>query len=150
MWLRNFTKLSICIHSINAFQIIRLLATRGHYSIDIIIGWYMAIYVSNGAGRLGRYYSRGASFHEIMPSNAVEAFETVTGVTQVRNEARMSKILRRKDVQELLLKIQASEDDSDQTETTARIIHERVNEHVLAFQAELRRRRFNLVDEARS
>jgi hypothetical protein len=110
----------------------------------------MAIYVSNGAGRLGRYYSRGASIQEIMPSNAVEAFETVTGVTHARNEARMSKILRRKDVQELLLTIQASEDDSEQTETTARIIHERVNEHVLAFQAELRRRRFNLVDEARS
>ncbi|OEU11187.1 hypothetical protein FRACYDRAFT_141457, partial [Fragilariopsis cylindrus CCMP1102] len=42
---------SVTIHVLNILQIIRLLATRGHYSIDIIIGWYVAVYVSNPAGR---------------------------------------------------------------------------------------------------
>jgi len=30
------------MHVINVFQIVRLLATRGHYSIDLIIGWVVA------------------------------------------------------------------------------------------------------------
>jgi PAP2 superfamily C-terminal len=127
MWLHGHKKWSVLVHTLDVLQIVRLLATRGHYSIDIIIGYYMAIYVSNSAGRLGRYYSRGASIYEIMPANATEAFETVTGVTDARNEARMSTLMKRKDGQELLLKIE--EYESDRTDTTARIIHSRVNSY---------------------
>lgn len=59
MYINGFEKLGIFFHVFNVFQIIRLLATRGHYSIDIVIGWYMAVHVSHPAGRLGRHYSRG-------------------------------------------------------------------------------------------
>ena len=59
MYVNGFANLGIFFHIFNIFQIIRLLATRGHYSIDIVIGWYMAVYVSNPAGRLGRHFSRG-------------------------------------------------------------------------------------------
>jgi hypothetical protein len=59
MYLHGFRNLAIFFHVFDIFQIIRLLATRGHYSIDIVIGWYMAVYVSNPAGRLGRHFSRG-------------------------------------------------------------------------------------------
>jgi hypothetical protein len=59
MYLNGFKFLGIFFHIFDIFQIIRLLATRGHYSIDIVIGWYMAVYVSNPAGRLGRHFSRG-------------------------------------------------------------------------------------------
>ena len=44
-------------HFFNALQIYRLLATRGHYSIDIIVGWIVAVYVSNPAERVGLYFS---------------------------------------------------------------------------------------------
>lgn len=59
MYLNGFRNVGLSFHYFNVFQIIRLLATRGHYSIDIIIGWYMAVYVSHPAGRLGRHFSRG-------------------------------------------------------------------------------------------
>lgn len=59
MYVNGFQNLAIFFHIFNVFQIIRLLASRGHYSIDIVIGWYMAVYVSNVAGRLGRHFSRG-------------------------------------------------------------------------------------------
>lgn len=73
MYLHGFRGLSIFSHWFNVFQIIRLLATRGHYSIDIIIGWYMAISVSNPAGRLGRYFSRGDdTFYDNLPGTAEE------------------------------------------------------------------------------
>ena len=35
----KFTRLSISLHCFNWLQVIRLLATRGHYSIDLIIGY---------------------------------------------------------------------------------------------------------------
>ena len=74
MYLKGSRKSSIFFHVFNVLQIIRLLATRGHYSIDIIIGWYMAVRISNPAGRLGRYFSRGdASFEGALPSTATEA-----------------------------------------------------------------------------
>ena len=74
MYLKGNRKWAIFFHAFNVFQIIRLLATRGHYSIDIIIGWYMAVSISNPAGRLGRYFSRGdASFEQAIPSTATEA-----------------------------------------------------------------------------
>jgi hypothetical protein len=31
------------LHVLNIFQVTRLLATRGHYSIDIIVGWIVAV-----------------------------------------------------------------------------------------------------------
>jgi hypothetical protein len=68
----------------NVFQIIRLLATRGHYSIDIIIGWCVAVYVSTPAERLGRHYSRGMKWSDVIPGNHIEAFETFIGVSDMR------------------------------------------------------------------
>lgn len=59
MYLNGFKSWGIFFHIFDIFQIIRLLATRGHYSIDIVIGWYMAVNVSNAAGRLGRHFSKG-------------------------------------------------------------------------------------------
>ena len=125
------------VHALNAFQILRLLATRGHYSIDIIIGWYVAVYVSNVAARLGRHYSKGTPLHEIMPATPVEAFETVTGVTDARNEAHISSLLKRKDVQDFLLNLQEQEEE-EKPETTARIIHKQVHERLIAYQRELK------------
>ena len=49
--------LGLWAHFFNALQIYRLLATRGHYSIDIIVGWIVAVYVSNPAERVGLYFS---------------------------------------------------------------------------------------------
>lgn len=74
-YLHGHRNLGLFFHVFDIFQIIRLLATRGHYSIDIIIGFFMAVYVSNPAGRLGRYYSRGEkSFHDLfVPTTATEA-----------------------------------------------------------------------------
>lgn len=48
------------VHFANLLQIVRLLATRGHYSIDIIVGWIVAVYASNPAERLGAYFSRAS------------------------------------------------------------------------------------------
>jgi hypothetical protein len=70
MYINGFENLGIFFHVFNVFQIIRLLATRGHYSIDIVIGWYMAVHVSHPAGRLGRHFSRGDKSME-------ELFETM-------------------------------------------------------------------------
>ena len=54
---RNWGKF---LHLLNLFQVVRLLATRGHYSIDIIVGWLVAVYVSNPAERLGTYFSKAS------------------------------------------------------------------------------------------
>lgn len=51
MWLSGFRRLAVAIHILNVFQIVRLLATRGHYSIDIIVAWFIAVLGSNPAGR---------------------------------------------------------------------------------------------------
>lgn len=111
MYLKGNRKLAIFFHAFNVFQIIRLLATRGHYSIDIIIGWYMAVSVSNPAGRLGRYFSRGDdSFTEAMPATATEAFERIVGVHDVRNEARMSLIMKTSLVQDALRQAEGNEE----------------------------------------
>ena len=42
---------------LNCLQVYRLLATRGHYSIDIIVGFVVAVHVTNPAERLGLYFS---------------------------------------------------------------------------------------------
>lgn len=39
MYLHGYFRLSTFCHAMNVLQIIRLLATRGHYSIDMIIAW---------------------------------------------------------------------------------------------------------------
>ena len=66
-----------CLHVMNWLQAIRLLATRGHYSIDLIIGYVVAIFVSCPAGRLGLYYSLG--LQPSLPS-LVDTFEVLVGV----------------------------------------------------------------------
>ena len=114
-----------------------LLATRGHYSIDIIIGWYVTVYVSTPAGRLGRYYSRGATVREILPKTAQEAFERATGVADERQERRMSALMLRPDVQDALRALERDEKkaapktahadnnvEDIQSDTTATILHE--------------------------
>jgi len=138
MWMRGYRNLAVLIHTVNAFQIVRLLATRGHYSIDIIIGWYVAVFVTNRAAHLGRYYSRGnASLHEIMPATPSEAFEAVTGVKVAQNDERMSRLIRRKDVQEFLLTIDEEEmNKSESSETTARIIQERMYAQYTSYMGE--------------
>ena len=54
------------------------MATRGHYSIDLIIGYVVAVWVSNPAERLGLHYSL-----HLKPSlpGMVETFETLIGVS---------------------------------------------------------------------
>ena len=42
MWLCGYANMAVFVHILNALQIVRLLATRGHYSIDMIIGWYVS------------------------------------------------------------------------------------------------------------
>lgn len=124
MYVRRNTKMSYFFHVFNVLQIIRLLATRGHYSIDIVIAWFMATRVSNPAGRLGRYFSRGdgSSFESALPSSASEVFEKFTGVDVVKHEARMSVLLKMSEVQNLLLHLQ--DDNEVFAEPTARLVAE--------------------------
>ena len=69
----------------------------------------MAVYVSNTAGRLGRYYSKGMSFSDVMPETAEEAFETVTGVWDVKQERRISRLMKKEGFKKALLAM----DDED-------------------------------------
>lgn len=125
MYVHGYRNLGLLCHFFNVLQIIRMLATRGHYSIDMIIAWYMAVYVSNPAGRLGRYYSRGKSLRDVMPESATEAFETFTGVTDVKKERRVSRLMKKADLQEAL---KGMEDDDVEivlestSDTTATIV----------------------------
>jgi hypothetical protein len=82
----KFTRVSISLHCFNWLQAIRLLATRGHYSIDLIIGYVVAVWVSSPAERLGLYYSQGS----IIPSlpGIVETFETLIGVSEIEFAGR--------------------------------------------------------------
>lgn len=66
MWKRKWSYTSVLLHALNFLQMIRLLATRGHYSIDIIIGWVVAIYVSSPAARIGRKFSTLRSVSELV------------------------------------------------------------------------------------
>ena len=132
MWLSGYVNMALLIHVLNLLQIVRLLATRGHYSIDMIIGWYVAVYVSNPAGRLGRYYSRGTTVQELMPKTPQEALETLTGVQYARYEARMSALSHRPEIQKVLQEIYKEEretrirggDLGDESDTTAKIMQE--------------------------
>lgn len=84
MYMRKYEHYGLALHILNAFSMIRLLATRGHYSIDIIIGWVVAVYVSNPAERIGRFYSRKCSFRSLVPGSARDAFENFIGIYDVR------------------------------------------------------------------
>jgi len=118
MYARNYNKSAMGLHILNVFQIIRLLSTRGHYSIDIIIGWVVAIYVSNPADKLGLYYSRGTLWKEIMPKDHIDAFETMVGIRK-KNRRRSSSTAK-----ESLLMYETT------TPTTAKIISELASEFV--------------------
>jgi len=129
MYVHGYKRLGIVVHVMNALQIIRFLATRGHYSIDIIIAWFVAVYVSNPAGRLGRYYSKGAKLEEIMPAmNAQVAFEKITGISDNMVERRISKFITREDLKKLLQEIIEDDGVTDQimlessSETTATLL----------------------------
>lgn len=124
MYVRKNKKMCYFFHVFNVLQIIRLLATRGHYSIDIVIGWFMATRVSNPAGRLGRYFSRGdsSSFESALPSSASEVFEKLVGVDVVKEQARMSVLMKTNEVQNLLSQMK---DPSEVfAEPTARMLAE--------------------------
>merc|ERR1719410_3041224 len=87
MYAWKFNRAALGLHVLNVFQILRLLSTRGHYSIDIIIGWVVAIYVSNPADRLGLYYSRGVLWKEIAPRDRVDAFEKMVGIPRKNRQS---------------------------------------------------------------
>lgn len=91
LYMRKYFRASILLHCCNWFQAIRLLATRGHYSIDLIIGYVVAVFVSSPAERLGLYYSCGIL--PTLPQNLVQTFEMLVGVggnsnTTETNECR--------------------------------------------------------------
>ena len=109
MYLRGYVKWAIAIHVINVFQIIRLLATRGHYSIDLIMGWIVAVYVTNPAERLGRHYSRWQGSTEISEQlknmSSVESktnlkylLEELSGVRDIQLGTRSSEPLAKGEV----------------------------------------------------
>jgi len=105
MYLHGHVRWSIFFHCFDVFQIWRLLATRGHYSIDIIIGYFVAVYMTNPAGRVGRHFSRDRSSDSIeaaMPQSGMEAFEMVIGVNGIRDDQRASIIMRESIVRKLM------------------------------------------------
>lgn len=79
LYMAKHTRLSVCLHCFNWLQAIRLLATRGHYSIDLIVGYVVAVWVSSPAERLGLHYSQGI-ISPVLPG-IVEAFEILVGVS---------------------------------------------------------------------
>jgi hypothetical protein len=129
LYMRRYTRLSILLHVFNWFQVIRLLATRGHYSIDLIIGYVVAVFVSSPAEELGWYFSH--SVPPSMPQNARETFEILIGV-------RVSGATAESNVEESDLLLQAKSqalkldaDNSVQSETSVRVALEIVSELAL-------------------
>ena len=89
-------------------------STALQYSIDIIIAWFVAVLGSNPAGRLGRYYSRGDSFRDmLLPTTATEAFESLTGVDQVRNEKRISNLLQHTTMNDMFRTVVQQHEDEE-------------------------------------
>ena len=94
LYLAKFTRLSICLHCFNWLQIFRLLATRGHYSIDLIIGYVVAVWVSIPAERLGLYYSLYGLDPEPMECpGMIETFETLIGVSEPEDRFKTRMLL---------------------------------------------------------
>ena len=85
MYNAKYTRVSVCLHCFNWLQAIRLLATRGHYSIDLIIGYVVAVWVSSPAERMGLYYSQGILQLDRYPS-FMETFEILIGVDVSKND----------------------------------------------------------------
>jgi len=108
MYMYGHRKMAVMLHVMNIFQIVRLLASRGHYSIDIIIGWCVAVYVCNPAGRLGSYYARG-EIQAVLPQTPTEAFEVVTGISDSLNEKRVATLLKNPDAQKLMRSVRKKE-----------------------------------------
>ena len=90
----------------------------------------MAVSISNPAGRLGRYFSRGDdTIERFFPTNATEAFEPFIGVDEVQKEmfrfdreARASVVLKMNQVQTALL--EAKPDDEVFAEPTVKLAAE--------------------------
>lgn len=114
--LTGHRRLAALGHVANAAQIVRLLATRGHYSIDIVIAWYVAVDASRRAGRLGRYYSR-CEYHR-WPGSAEDAVDFVTGVGDARQSLRWSQLLRRTEMDQLLQAVEEEDEQSGLVELT--------------------------------
>ena len=103
VYLHGHQRLGILFHVLNALQIIRLLATRGHYSIDIIIAWYVASHISRSAGRLGWYYSRGKTITDWLPNSPRQIFERLAGIEGERRSLRYYRLVEQIQVQEALM-----------------------------------------------
>lgn len=128
LYMRRYTRSSILLHAFNWFQAIRLLATRGHYSIDLIIGYVVAVFVSSPAERLGWYFSRSVSPE--LPQNAMETFEILIGVrvTDARTETINDKPKELKHGQMVEEKKRLNNDHHVQSETSVRIALEIASE----------------------
>ena len=108
MWLRDIRGLSLLVHFLNVFQTVRMLATRGHYTIDIAMGWVVAVYFSNGAARLGLCYNEGMTLFDLLPKTVSQAFYTLTGISQVERDVSLNK----QEVQERLRAFRNEQDDA--------------------------------------
>lgn len=111
MYMNGHKNWGLVCHVLNALQVVRMLATRGHYSIDMIIAWFVAVYVSRPAGRLGRYFSRGKTLSDIQPKDATEAFEKLIGVEEERRSRRMSRLEKKEELQSILKEMEGEELD---------------------------------------
>ena len=110
LYLHGHLRLGVAFHILNALQIVRLLATRGHYSIDIIIAWYVASHVSRSAGRLGWYYSRGRTIKDWAPTSIKGLFERIVGIEGDRRSLRYLWLLEKIEVQAALLDLAEKEE----------------------------------------
>mmetsp|Transcript_17130 Transcript_17130/g.26526 ORF Transcript_17130/g.26526 Transcript_17130/m.26526 type:complete len:366 (-) Transcript_17130:212-1309(-) len=120
MYLHGHKKFGVFFHVLNALQIIRLLATRGHYSIDILIAWYVASHLSRSAGRLGWYYSRGRTLQDWTPSSWRELLERIVGIEGERRSLRYLQLIQNMEEDELL-ELTTIADDSLMLETTVKL-----------------------------
>lgn len=124
MWLRFSNRMgktsSILIHLFNVFQVVRMLATRGHYTIDIIMGWVVAVYFTSGAGAMGRAYTQGTPLWKLLPRTPQEIWYLYTGIGQIQDDQQSAKHqVRRKEIEALLQSLEQEEDA--RTDTTGSI-----------------------------
>lgn len=129
MYLHGHQRLGILFHVLNALQIVRLLATRGHYSIDIVIAWYVASHISRSAGRLGWYYSRGKTISDWLPKSPRQLFERLAGIDGERRSLRYYRLVEQIQVQEALMDMAEEELDymhseSEMMQTAVRLAAE--------------------------
>lgn len=67
----------------------------------MIIGWFVAVYVSRPAGRLGRYYSRG-KMDTLQATSVTDAFEKAIGVFDERRSRKMSMLAKKEELKNAL------------------------------------------------